>query len=158
MLLDAACTGKVPFACTNAGDLDAVLASKVAPAAAASHFKNAIAHYRQGCEAGDPTACRQIGVAYLEARGLPRSTSAAVVWLERGCFGEDGPACRILGSMMMVGTGITVDRARGQALLERGCAAKDDESCRLVKLGGSSSAAAPGADAAAGAAVDSGAP
>jgi uncharacterized protein len=130
-LLEAACAGKVPFACTNAGDLQILLGAN----GGVAHHKAAVELYKQGCEAGDPTGCRQIGVAYLEARGLPRSTTAAVVWLERACMGDDGPACRILGSMMMVGTGISRDLTRGQTLLERACAARDEEGCRLAALG-----------------------
>jgi TPR repeat protein len=52
VLLDLACKGGVPFACTNAGDLDALLAVKLGP----SRMKQAMLHYKQGCEAGDPTA------------------------------------------------------------------------------------------------------
>ena len=68
-LFDKACKGGVPFACTNAGDLDVQ----------ATRFKSAITHYKQGCDAGDPTACRQLGISYLEGRGVPKSTSAASV-------------------------------------------------------------------------------
>lgn len=131
-LLDAACKGKAPFACTNAGDVDTMLSVK----GGASFAKQAVAHYRQGCDGGDPTACRQIGIAYLEARGLPRSTSAGAVWLERACSGDDAVGCRILGAMAMEGVGVARDPKRGQELLQRACDRKDDEACRLVKLAG----------------------
>lgn len=133
-LLATACDGKVPFACTNAGDLDAMLAAKASGAAANAHWKRAIAHYKQGCEAGDPTGCRQIGIAYLEARGLPRSTAAASVWFERACVADDPIACRVLGAMLIDGIGVARDAKRGQELLTRACDRKDDEACRLMKL------------------------
>lgn len=132
-LLDKACKGNVPFACTNAGDLDAALAQKGSTGAAA-RWKQAIAHYKLGCDAGDPTACRAIGVAYLEGKGLPRSASAASVWLERACQPDDPVACRLLGIMALQGTGVAKDVERGKQLLTRACDAKDDEACRLVKL------------------------
>ena len=131
-LLDLACKGKVPFACTNAGDLDAMIAAK-APTPA-PHWKNAIAHYKQGCESGDPTGCRQIGIAYLEARGLPRSTAAASVWFERACVADDPIACRVLGAMLIDGVGVPRDYKRGQELLTRACDRKDDEACRLMAI------------------------
>jgi hypothetical protein len=130
-LLDRACKGKVPFACTNAGDLDAMLAAKAT--SPAPHWKSAIGHYKLGCEAGDPTGCRQIGIAYLEARGLPRSTAAAAVWFERACVGDDPLACRVLGAMLIDGVGVARDEKRGQELLARACDRKDDEACRLMK-------------------------
>jgi TPR repeat protein len=128
-LLDKACKGGVPFACTNAGDLDAVRAVK----GGAARYKEMVAHYKQGCDAGDPTACRQIGVAYLEGKGLPKSTSAAAVWLERACMPDDPVACRLLGVMKLQGVGLARDVERAKQLLTRACNAKDDDACRLVK-------------------------
>ena len=128
-LLDKACKGNVPFACTNAGDLDAQLAVK----GGAPHWKQAIAHYKQGCDAGDPTACRQLGIAYLEGKGLPKSTTAAAVWLERACMPDDPVACRILGVMKVQGIGVARDLERGKQMLSRACSAKDDEACRVLQ-------------------------
>ncbi len=129
-LLDKACKGGVPFACTNAGDLDAALAAK----GGAGRLKQALAHYKQGCDAGDPTGCRHIGIAYLEGKAMPRSTSAAGVWLERACMQDDPIACRLLGALVLQGAGVTRDYERGKQLLARACDAKDDEACRLLQL------------------------
>ena len=129
-LLDKACKGNIPFACKNAGDLDAMLAVK----AGMPRWKLAIAHYKLGCDSGDPTACRQIGIVYLEGKGLPKSTSAAAVWLERACLPDDAVACRLLGEMVLQGTGVPRDLERGKQLLARACDAKDEEACRLARL------------------------
>jgi TPR repeat protein len=139
-LLDKACKGNVPFACTNAGDLDAALAQKGGNA----RWKQAIAHYKLGCDAGDPTACRAIGIAYLEGKGLPRSAAAAAVWLERACQPDDPVACRLLGVMATQGAGVPKDVERGKQLLTRACDAKDDEACRLLKLANDPAAADAG--------------
>jgi hypothetical protein len=130
VLLDKACQGGVPFACTNAGDLDAARAIKGGTA----RYRAMIAHYKQGCDAADPTACRQLGIAYLEGKGLPRSSSAAAVWLERACLPDDPVACRLLGAMKLQGIGVTRDAERGKQMLVRACDAKDEEACRLLKL------------------------
>lgn len=129
MLLDKACKGGVPLACTNAGDVDAVRAIKGGPA----RYKEMIGHYKQGCDAGDSTSCRQLGIAYLEGRGLPRSTSAAALWLERACMPDDAVACRLLGMLRIQGAGVPRDPERGKQLLARACDAKDDEACRMLK-------------------------
>ena len=130
MLLDKACKGNVPFACTNVGDLDVALAIK----GAGGRWKPAVSHYKLGCDSGDPTACRQIGILYLEGKGLPKSTSAAAVWLQRACLPDDAVACRLLGAMAMQGLGVPRDLERGKQLLTRSCDAKDDEACRLLRL------------------------
>jgi TPR repeat protein len=127
-LLDKACKGGVPLACTSAGDLDAMRASKGSPA----RYREMVAHYKQGCDTGDPTACRQIGIAYLDGRGVPRSTSAAALWLERACMPDDPIGCRVLGVMKLQGNGVPRDIERGRQLLQRACDAKDDESCRVL--------------------------
>jgi TPR repeat protein len=131
LLLDKACKGNVPFACTNAGDLDAMLAAKGTGTQA--RYKQSIGHYKLGCDGGDPTACRQIGIAYLEGRGLPKSPPAAAVWLERACMPDDPVACRILGAMKVQGQGVAKDLERGKQMLSRACDAKDDEACRILK-------------------------
>jgi TPR repeat protein len=128
-LLDKACKGGVPLACTNAGDLDAMRAVKGGPA----RYKEMLAHYKQGCDAGDPTSCRQIGIAYLEGKGLAKSPGVAAVWLERACMPDDPVACRVLGLMKLHGTGVPRDVERGKQMLMRACDAKDDEACRTVR-------------------------
>jgi TPR repeat protein len=128
-LLDKACKANVPFACKNAGDLDAMMSTK----GPTPKWKQAINHYKLGCDSGDPTACRQIGVMYLEGKGLPKSSTAAAVWLERACLPDDPIACRVLGQMVLQGVGVARDADRGKQLLTRACDAKDDEACRILK-------------------------
>jgi TPR repeat protein len=128
-MLDKACKGRVPQACTNAGDLDAIRAVKGGNA----HYREMFAHYKQGCDAGESTACRQLGVAYLEGKGLSKSPSAAAVWLERACMPDDPIACRMLGQMKLAGTGVPRDAERGKQMLMRACNAGDDEACRALK-------------------------
>ena len=64
---------------------------------------------------------------------MPRSTSAASVWLERACMPDDAVACRLLGIMRLQGAGVPRDPERGRQLLSRACDAKDDEACRTLK-------------------------
>jgi len=129
VLLDKACKTNVPLACTSAGDLDASRAIK----GGAWRYQKMVAHYKQGCDAGEPTACRQLGIAYLDGKGVTRSPSTAAVWLERACMPDDPIACRLLGVMKLAGNGVVRDAERGKQMLVRACDAKDDEACRLLK-------------------------
>lgn len=128
-LFDKACKASVPFACTAAGDTAAARAVK----GGAARYREMIAHYKMGCDTADPTSCRQLGIAYLEGKGLPRSTSASAVWLERACMLDDPIACRVLGVMTLQGMGVVRDSERGKQMLARACNAKDDEACRAMK-------------------------
>lgn len=135
-LLDKACKTNTPYACKNAGDLDLMLSEKGAP-----HWKQAVAHYKTGCDNGDQTSCRAIGVMYLDGRaGLPKSTSAAAVWLERACLQDDPIGCRVLGMMLVQGVGVTKDLDRGKQLLTRACGAHDEDACRALDGSGAGSA------------------
>ncbi len=129
ILLDKACKGNVPFACSNAGDLDLLLAAK----SGAAGLHASITHYKQGCDGGDPTACRKLGIAYLDGKGVPKSTSAAAMWLERACMPDDPIACRVLGAMKVQGVGTPRDVERGKQMLTRACDAKDVEACTMLK-------------------------
>jgi TPR repeat protein len=113
----------------------------------AARYKEMIAHYKQGCDAGDPTSCRQLGIAYLEGKGLPKSTSAAALWLERACMPDDPVACRLLGLLRLQGAGVARDGERGRQLLVRACDAKDDEACRMLRATENGLPVLPGEDA-----------
>ncbi|HEY0190648.1 MAG TPA: tetratricopeptide repeat protein, partial [Kofleriaceae bacterium] len=146
-LLDKACKARIPQACTAAGDLDAFRAIKGGNA----NYREMFAHYKQGCDAGDPTACRQLGVAYLEGKGLSKSPSAAAVWLERACMPDDPIACRMLGEMKLAGDGVARDAERARQLLRRACDNHDDEACRALKAAGEGEADDAGVGAGSGA-------
>jgi TPR repeat protein len=149
-LLGKACDGGAPYACTNAGDLAKTLAAKQG----AARYKQMLARYEQGCAANDPSACRSIGIAYLEGSGLPKSPGAAAVWLARACDKDDVIACRVSGAMTLKGAGVKQDVARARELLKRACDRKDDEACRLLQSIG---APAPASGETAGGAPEAGA-
>ncbi len=132
-LLDGACKGATPYACTNAGDLDATRAQSAPDdASRAQLYKEMIAHYKKGCDDGDPTSCRNLGIAYLEGRALPTSTAAASVWLSRACRLDDPIGCRVLGAMTIQGLGVPTDVDAGVAMLRRACDRKDTEACEAI--------------------------
>jgi TPR repeat protein len=151
-LLEKACKAKAPFACTNAGDVHkamALLLNVKDKAVVDARWKKMIDLYKQGCEDGDPAACRSIGIAYLEGTGLPKTPNAASVWLTRACDKDEPIACRVLGAMMFDGVGVKKDPDKGRALMKRACDRKDADACALIAKmgGGSGSTEAPPGDA-----------
>jgi TPR repeat protein len=152
VLLEKACKGKAPFSCTNAGDVHktiALLAQVKDAATRDARWKKMIDLYKQGCEDGDPAACRSIGIAYLEGTGLPKTPNAASVWLTRACDKDEPIACRVLGAMLFDGVGVKKDPDKGRELMKRACDRKDADACALIaKMGaGSGSTEAPPGDA-----------
>jgi TPR repeat protein len=78
---------------------------------------------------------------------VPKSTSAAALWLERACMPDDPVACRLLGVLRLQGAGVARDGERGRQLLVRACDAKDDEACRMLQAMESGLPVLPGEDA-----------
>ncbi len=132
-LLDKACSNKAPFACTNAGELQRTLALTKGATDKDARFKKMIDDFKQGCDGGDPIACRSIGIAYIEGTGLPKATNAAAVWLTRACDKDEPIACRVLGAMLIDGVGVHADPTKGRELLQRACDRKDADACSILK-------------------------
>ncbi len=158
-VLDKACKAGTPFGCTNAGDLDRVLAADPALAVSdrAPRLKKMVDHYKQGCDGGEPSGCRALGVAYLEGTGLPKSASAASVWLERGCAPKamagakaaslDAVSCRVLGMMKVQGVGVPRDVEQGKHALQLACDRHDDEACKALAAISGAAGSSPPSDA-----------
>ena len=93
-----------------------------------------IDHYKRGCDSNDASACRELGSAYLQGIGLPKSEAAAVLWLARGCRQDvaDAIACRLAGMMKYDGVGGARDIAAAKLLLKHGCDLKDDQACKAL--------------------------
>jgi TPR repeat protein len=138
--LDKACVANTPFACTNAGDLDRQNAEATKDDQAKKiAWGKMREHYQKGCEAKDMTSCRQLGVAYLDGAGVPKTPTAASVWLLRACPAtpspaDDAVACRLLGMMKVDGFGVPQDRDAGMRELSRACDKKDVKACEGLAL------------------------
>jgi TPR repeat protein len=128
---EKACTGELPFACTNRGELDTE--------GDKPDYKAAVEWFKKGCNGGDPVGCRDLGIAYLEGKGLPKGRAPAEVWLKMACEHGDGVGCRLQGM-------ITADPAAAIAIFDRGCKARDEASCtaRDKLAGGGSGSAGSG--------------
>ena len=92
----------------------------------------AVEWFHKGCEAGDPTACRNLGALYVEGRGVPQGYGAAAVWLERSCEGNDPGGCRLLGLLLLEGKGVAKDEARARKVLGQACRGDDRPACEAM--------------------------
>jgi localization factor PodJL len=106
-------TGSLPPAQANA----ATLASPRAPSAAET-LPNAIgnAALRSAAAAGNPAAEYEIGVRFIEGRGVPQNSEEAAHWLARAADRGLAPAQYRLGSLYEKGQGVKKDLMEARRL------------------------------------------
>ncbi|MGE0061650.1 MAG: hypothetical protein AB7T86_06190 [Xanthobacteraceae bacterium] len=121
-------------ALSSAPELNGQLLSPTAPdvtgsirkpdAAASSHSSNAErlpaaiggTKLREAALAGNPAAAYEVGVRYLEGRGVPANNEEGVRWMERAAAKNLAPAQFRLASMLEKGRGVKKDVARARKL------------------------------------------
>ncbi len=106
-------TGSLPPAQANA----ATLASQRAPNAA-EMLPNAIGNsaLRSAAAAGNPAAEYEIGVRFIEGRGVPQNSEEAAHWLARAADHGLAPAQYRLGSLYEKGQGVKKDLMEARRL------------------------------------------
>lgn len=92
--------------------------------------KRAASYYARGCEAGELTACVNVGYHLLYGTGgVPQDPARAMQIFERGCRKFRPEACHNLGVMYWSGAGTTKDPARAAQLFARGCELGHADAC-----------------------------
>jgi localization factor PodJL len=71
---------------------------------------------REAALAGNPAAAYEVGVRYLEGRGVPTNNEEGVRWMERAAAKGLAPAQFRLASMLEKGRGVKKDVARARKL------------------------------------------
>lgn len=79
-------------------------------------------------EQGDPAAQYNLGLLYLDGRGVPQSPAQAVSWFRRAAEQDYTPAQHNLGAMYGSGQGVKRDYIQAYKWLNI-CAAKGDAGC-----------------------------
>ena len=87
---------------------------------------------RAGCDGGDPTDCRTLGLLHHAGVGVDKDAGRGAVLLDKACADGDAYACADIGQLYVLGDGVQADAARGLDLLRRGCAGGVPESCEAV--------------------------
>ncbi|EIU9967204.1 sel1 repeat family protein [Campylobacter coli] len=71
-----------------------------------SDFTKAAEYYKKGCELNFGIACSNIGLSYINGRGVKQNFSKAAEYSEKGCELNFGKACNNLGVLYKKGQGI----------------------------------------------------
>jgi len=72
-------------------------------------YETAIGEWRPLAEQGDANAQLQLGLMYLQGRGVPADFAEAARWLQRSAQEGNNLAQNILGTMYEAGTGVPQD-------------------------------------------------
>ena len=122
-LLERACAGDAPGACTDLGVM--FREGKQVPrdpAEAARKFERA-------CDAGDARGCHWLGLLTRSGSGVARDPARAAGLLARACDKGTQAACADLAGMLEGGEGVAANLAHARELRERACLAHEAAGC-----------------------------
>lgn len=108
---------------------------------AVSQPQSAAAAAQSKCDAGEASACFNLGEMYRDGKGVGKDVAKAVNLFVKACDGSSGDACDELRRLYTAGKEVGKDearaaefRARAMALWEAGCERQDLKQC--ISLGG----------------------
>jgi TPR repeat protein len=91
---------------------------------------------RSRCDKGDLRSCVNLGLAYLNGRGVSKDTNAAANLFMVACDGNDPAGCVHLGDLFLTGEGwLKRDPANAAKLYQKACDGGDKLGCtKLAQL------------------------
>jgi TPR repeat protein len=96
--------------------------------------------YDKACGAQDRLGCRNLAHMYLDGRGVPQDSNAALKYLGDACQHGEGKSCNDLRLLYAVGgEGIAKDVGRATEHFKQACDFKELEGCsnfEKIKTGG----------------------
>jgi TPR repeat protein len=85
--------------------------------------------WQEGCSAGDPDKCANLGESYAKGIGVPLDPARAATIYRDACNRDGVRACLLLGEAYAKGDGVTKDTGQASAFLGRACEAGEEEAC-----------------------------
>jgi TPR repeat protein len=76
---------------------------------------------RRACDAGDGTACYNLGVLYAEGKSVEYDFVKVIEYYGKGCDGGNENACEALGYEYYNGGGVRHDYVEAIKVYEKGC-------------------------------------
>ena len=88
-----------------------------------------IARLEKSCEAGEATACLDLGRNHDKGLGVPKDERRAAVLYEKACEGGQATGCFNLGVNYQEGHGVPQDERRAAVLYEKACEGGEATGC-----------------------------
>lgn len=120
----------VALGCPWAG----IAADTAREALAREDYGSAFRQFAEHAQAGDPIAQNNLGVLYLQGRGVPKDLGAARVWFERAAAQKLPGAMHNLGILYLRGYGVSKDPALGARWLTQAAESGDREAQFFIGL------------------------
>jgi TPR repeat protein len=88
-----------------------------------------VREWQEGCAAGDPDKCANLGESYAKGIGVPLDAQKAATIYRDACDRGGVRACLLLGEAYAKGAGVLKDTGQASAFLGRACEAGEEEAC-----------------------------
>jgi len=108
-------------------------AGEEAPVVVEQTKSDSIENFGNSCNAGDVSACVNLGLRYENGTGVNRDYSRAFSFYKKGCDGGNAMGCSYLGDLYWVGNGVSQNSTQGRALLQKGCNMGNQWGCKRLK-------------------------
>ena len=92
-------------------------------------LKAAVEHYRYGCDYGNATGCRNLGLLFVNGKGVTQNSVQANTLFSQACDLKDASGCRSLATSCEKGRGMTVDMVRAFDLYRLSCDLGSHDGC-----------------------------
>ncbi|HEY2512216.1 MAG TPA: hypothetical protein VGI39_15220, partial [Polyangiaceae bacterium] len=123
-LLERACSGEAPMACTDLGTRS--MEGKGVPV----DYATAARKFERACDQGDAAGCEWLGSLASTGRGIPKDPARAAQLYGRACDEGRKAACASLAWLFASGEGVSADEGHARELYARACRAHEDSGCR----------------------------
>ena len=86
----------------------------------------------EACNNGELKACANLGVAYVQGKGVAQDFLKAVTYFDKACDGSFATGCYNLGQMFYSGKGVTQDHFKAVNYFKRACIDSSARGCNSL--------------------------
>lgn len=87
----------------------------------------------KACDAGEMSACNDLGIAYAKGYGVKRDQIQATKLFAKACVSNIYDACYNLGEARVNGKGVRKNTQKAKALFKKACEGGHQQACQKLK-------------------------
>ena len=86
-----------------------------------SNYTEAMKLFQKSCDSGNNDGCNNIGLLYIQGKGVNQDYSKAIEQFQKACDGGNGSGCFNLGIIYEKGKGVNQDYTKAIEVYKKAC-------------------------------------